>query len=101
MTRGGDVWCGIWRISVYAIRGESNDVYYSHITAAEHRPNLTMDDGADLVHMLHASGRSCWRTSSAAPKRPLPALSGCAPWPKRGVLRYPIVAVNDAHQTPV
>src|SRR5258708_26129082 len=41
-------------ISVYAIKGESNDVYYSHITAAaEHKPNLTMDDGADLVHMLH------------------------------------------------
>src|SRR4029077_21035774 len=37
-------------IPVYAVKGETNDVYYSHLTAAaEHKPNLTMDDGADLV----------------------------------------------------
>src|SRR3954447_24412239 len=41
-------------IPVYAIKGENNDVYYSHISAtADHKPQITMDDGADLVHMLH------------------------------------------------
>src|SRR5437764_7525428 len=41
-------------ISVFAIKGENNDVYYSHIAAAaDHKPNITMDDGADLVHILH------------------------------------------------
>src|SRR5216684_8877670 len=41
-------------IPVYAIKGESNEVYYSHLSAAaDHKPNITMDDGADLVHLLH------------------------------------------------
>ena len=41
-------------IPVYAIKGENNDQYYSHISAtADHKPQITMDDGADLVHHLH------------------------------------------------
>src|SRR6185436_10369465 len=41
-------------VPVYAIKGENNDVYYSHIAAAaDHKPQITMDDGADLVHLLH------------------------------------------------
>src|ERR1700754_2652481 len=42
-------------ISVFAIKGEDNKTYYRHITSAiEHRPNLTMDDGADVVGVLHS-----------------------------------------------
>src|SRR6202035_325103 len=42
-------------IPVYAIKGENNDVYYQHLTAAaEHAPHITMDDGADLVSLLHS-----------------------------------------------
>src|ERR671939_599687 len=45
-------------IPVYAIRGEDNDTYYAHILAAvEHRPHLTMDDGADVVGILHKDRR--------------------------------------------
>ena len=45
-------------ISVFAIRGEDNDTYYSHIEAAvEHRPQLTMDDGADVIGYLHSKRR--------------------------------------------
>src|SRR6266699_2150812 len=41
-------------VKTYAIKGEDNDTYYEHIEAAlAHRPQLTMDDGADLVTMLH------------------------------------------------
>src|SRR5258708_6926376 len=41
-------------IPTYAIKGENNDSYYSHITAAvDNKPHITMDDAADLVHMLH------------------------------------------------
>src|SRR5581483_2518669 len=41
-------------IPVFAIKGEDNDTYYSHILAAiDHRPHITMDDGADLVSVLH------------------------------------------------
>src|SRR5246127_1811960 len=43
-----------YNIPVYAIKGENNDVYYSHIMAAlDHKPQITMDDGADLVTVLH------------------------------------------------
>src|SRR5207253_1243951 len=45
-------------IKTFAIRGEDNDTYYGHIEAAlDHRPQLTMDDGADLVSVLHKSRR--------------------------------------------
>src|SRR6202023_3164054 len=41
-------------IAVFAIKGEDNDTYYNHIMAAiDHKPNITMDDGADLVTILH------------------------------------------------
>src|SRR6476659_2192241 len=41
-------------IAVFAIKGEDNDTYYSHILAAlDHKPHITMDDGADLVSILH------------------------------------------------
>src|SRR5258707_5452112 len=43
-------------VPVFAIKGENNDVYYSHISAvADHKPQITMDDGADLVHLLHTN----------------------------------------------
>src|SRR5271167_1568071 len=43
-----------YNIPVYAIKGENNDVYYSHIMAAlDHKPQIIMDDGADLVTILH------------------------------------------------
>src|ERR1700751_3347070 len=43
-------------IPVYAIKGENNDTYYSHLSsAADHKPQITMDDGADLVHLLHTN----------------------------------------------
>src|SRR5579871_59001 len=43
-----------YNIPVYAIKGEDNDTYYQHIIAAiDHRPHITMDDGADLVSVLH------------------------------------------------
>src|ERR1043165_1903524 len=43
-----------YNIPVFAIKGEDNDTYYSHILAAlDHKPHITMDDGADLVSILH------------------------------------------------
>src|SRR5438270_6827885 len=45
-------------ISVFAIKGEDNDTYYQHIEAAvDHKPQLTMDDGADVIGILHAHRR--------------------------------------------
>ena len=84
-------------IKVYAICGEDTETYYKHIDAAiEHRPQLTMDDGADVVGRLHD-------------KRPeyLPGIIGGTEETTTGVIRltamaadgalaYPIIAVNDA-----
>ena len=47
-----------FEIATYAIKGEDNDTYYSHIDAAvDHKPQLTMDDGADVIGVLHAARR--------------------------------------------
>src|SRR5258708_38491817 len=84
-------------ISVYAIKGESNDVYYSHITAAaEHKPNLTMDDGADLVHMLHTKRQELLADVIGGTEETTTGVIRLRAMAKEGVLRYPIIAVNDA-----
>src|SRR5579859_5982893 len=84
-------------ISVYAIKGESNDVYYSHITAAaDHKPNLTMDDGADLVHMLHTKRQDLLAGVVGGTEETTTGVIRLRAMAKEGVLGYPIVAVNDA-----
>ena len=61
-------------IPTYAIKGEDNATYYAHIAAAiDHKPQITMDDGADLVTQLLTKHPSSSRASSAAPKKPPPA----------------------------
>jgi len=71
-------------IPVYAIKGENNDVYYSHISAtADHKPQITMDDGADLVHMLHTKRQDLLAGVLGGPRRPPPGSSGFAPWPRK------------------
>jgi adenosylhomocysteinase len=63
-------------ISVFAIKGEDNDTYYQHIEAAvDHKPQLTMDDGADVIGVLTRTAASSSATSSAAPRRRRPASS--------------------------
>ena len=84
-------------IATYAIKGEDDETYYRHINAAlDTRPNMTLDDGADLVAMLHTSRADllgdviagCEETTTGVIR--LRSLSGA------GKLKYPIVAVNDA-----
>ena len=84
-------------ISVYAIHGEDNEMYYSHIkTALEHKPNITMDDGADLVTILHseyedqASEIKCSMEETTTGVIRLKAMEA------DGVLKLPVMAVNDA-----
>ncbi len=84
-------------IPVYAIKGESNEVYYSHITAAaDHKPNITMDDGADLVHMLHTKRQELLDGVIGGTEETTTGVIRLRAMAKEGVLRYPIVAVNDA-----
>jgi adenosylhomocysteinase len=85
-------------ISVYAINGESNDAYYAHIAvSADHKPHLTMDDGADLVHLLHTRRPDLLDGIVGGTEETTTGVIRLRAMAKEGVLRYPIVAVNDAH----
>ncbi|HSP09260.1 MAG TPA: adenosylhomocysteinase [Candidatus Dormibacteraeota bacterium] len=84
-------------IKTYAIRGEDNDTYYGHIQAAlDHRPSLTMDDGADLVSVLHKSRQSQLGEVIGGTEETTTGVIRLRAMADRGVLRYPIVAVNEA-----
>ncbi len=84
-------------IKTYAIRGEDNDTYYSHIEAAlDHRPSLTMDDGADLVSVLHKSRQDQLSEVIGGTEETTTGVVRLRAMAERGVLRYPIVAVNEA-----
>jgi len=108
-------------IPVFAIKGENNETYYDHILSAlKHRPNLTMDDGADLVSSLHFIALKRWddlhegirKWASGMPEKDRGALlSGVMggseetttgvirlrSMEKDGVLQFPIISVNDAN----
>ena len=84
-------------ISVFAIKGEDNKTYYRHITAAiEHRPNLTMDDGADVVGVLHSERRDLLSHVIGGTEETTTGVIRLRAMAREGVLGYPIVAVNDA-----
>jgi len=84
-------------IKTYAIRGEDNDTYYEHIEAAlDHRPQLTMDDGADLVSVLHKSRREQLTEIVGGTEETTTGVIRLRAMAERGVLAYPIVAVNEA-----
>lgn len=86
-----------YEIPVYAIKGEDNTTYYKHIGAAlDHKPHMTMDDGADLVSTIHKERREL-----------LPEIIGGTEETTTGVIRlramaadkmlnFPVIAVNDA-----
>jgi len=84
-------------IPVYAIKGENNDVYYSHILSAlDHRPHITMDDGADLVTILHTKRQDLLDHVIGGTEETTTGVIRLRAMAKDKVLRYPIVAVNDA-----
>jgi adenosylhomocysteinase len=84
-------------IKTYAIRGEDNETYYQHIEAAlDHRPAMTMDDGADLVSVLHKSRQDQLAEVIGGTEETTTGVVRLRAMAERGVLRYPIVAVNEA-----
>ena len=84
-------------IPVFAIKGEDNDSYYSHIMAAvDHKPQITMDDGADLVSVLHTKRTAELANVIGGTEETTTGVIRLRAMAKEGVLRYPIVAVNDA-----
>jgi len=84
-------------LSVFAIRGEDSETYYRHIAAAlDHRPTLTMDDGADLVAGLHKERTELAAGVIGGTEETTTGVIRLRSMAEQGVLRYPIIAVNDA-----
>jgi adenosylhomocysteinase len=84
-------------ISVFAIRGEDNDTYYSHIEAAvEHLPQLTMDDGADVIGFLHSKRRELLPEILGGTEETTTGVIRLKALEAQGELGFPIVAVNEA-----
>ncbi len=84
-------------IPVFAIKGEDNDTYYRHIrTALEHRPQLIIDDGADVVTMLHQDRKDLLPEVIGATEETTTGVVRHRALEKQGLLAFPVVAVNDA-----
>ena len=86
-----------YEIPVFAIKGEDNDTYYSHIHAAlDHEPHITMDDGADLVSTLHTARTQLMDNVVGGTEETTTGVIRLRAMANQGALGYPIVAVNDA-----
>jgi adenosylhomocysteinase len=84
-------------IPVYAIRGEDATTYYNHILAVlAFKPQMTMDDGADLVSTLHKLGDGSIDAVIGGTEETTTGVIRLRAMANEGVLKYPIIAVNDA-----
>jgi len=84
-------------VPVYAINGEDKDTYYSHIhSALDHKPQITMDDGADLVSTLHTERKDQIPGVIGGSEETTTGVIRLKSMEKNGVLAYPMIAVNNA-----
>jgi len=84
-------------IPVFAIRGETTQQYYQHINAAlDHKPHITMDDGADLVSSLHTSRPELLEQMLGGTEETTTGVIRLRAMARDGALKMPIIAVNDA-----
>jgi S-adenosylhomocysteine hydrolase len=84
-------------VSVFAIKGEDNDTYYSHIEAAvDHKPHFTMDDGADVIGVLHSARREQLGEIIAGTEETTTGVIRLKALEAEGKLGFPIIAVNEA-----
>jgi len=84
-------------ILTYAIKGEDGDTYYKHINAAlDHKPNITIDDGADLVTTLHTKRSDLLKNIIGGSEETTTGVIRLRSMYKAGQLKYPLIAVNDA-----
>jgi len=84
-------------ISVFARKGEDRDTYYRHINAVlEIKPHITMDDGADVVTLLHTKRRELLPDVRGGTEETTTGVIRLRAMAEEGVLKYPIVAVNEA-----
>ena len=86
------------RVPVFAIKGENNKVYYDHINAVlDLKPMYTMDDGADLVSTLHSERSDLLSFVKGGTEETTTGIIRLRSMAAAGVLKYPIIAVNDAN----
>jgi adenosylhomocysteinase len=84
-------------IPTFAIKGEDHKTYYKHIAAAiDHKPNITMDDGADLVWELHSKRQAEAANIIGSMEETTTGVIRLRAMEKQGQLKFPVVAVNDA-----
>jgi adenosylhomocysteinase len=84
-------------IPTFSIKGEDRKTYYKHLNAAlDARPNITMDDGADLVSMLHSERSSQASEIIGSTEETTTGVIRLKAMEKDGVLRFPVIAINDA-----
>ncbi len=84
-------------IAVHAIKGEDNETYYKHILSAlDHKPHMTMDDGADLVSIALTKRKDVLEGIIAGTEETTTGVIRLRAMAKDSQLRYPIIAVNDA-----
>jgi adenosylhomocysteinase len=85
-------------VSVFAIKGEDNDTYYQHIEAAvDHKPHITMDDGADVIGVLHSARREQLGDVIAGTEETTTGVIRLKALERDGALGFPVIAVNDAN----
>ena len=86
-----------YNIPTYAIKGEDNETYYAHISAAlDHKPQITMDDGADLVTQLLTKRTDLLKSVIGGTEETTTGVIRLRAMAKDGTLKFPIIAVNDA-----
>ncbi|MBI5492119.1 MAG: adenosylhomocysteinase [Deltaproteobacteria bacterium] len=86
-----------FRIPVYAIKGEDNKTYYKHLNAAlDRKPNITMDDGADLVSLLHTDRKSLAGGIIGSTEETTTGVIRLKSLAASKILKFPVIAVNDA-----
>jgi adenosylhomocysteinase len=84
-------------IPCFAIKGENNESYYSHILAAiDSKPQITMDDGCDLVTVLHTKRKDALAGVIGGTEETTTGVIRLRAMSKDGVLQYPVIAINDA-----
>ncbi len=87
-----------FEIPVYAIKGEDTNTYYDHIKAGlDHRPHITMDDGADLVSTIHKSRRELLEDILAGTEETTTGVIRLRAMANDGALEFPVLAVNDSN----
>jgi adenosylhomocysteinase len=86
-----------YNIPVFAIRGEDNTTYYNHVnTVLDFTPDITMDDGGDLVSTMHADRTELLNTVIAGTEETTTGIIRFRNMERENALKYPIIAVNDA-----